>query len=152
MCRGSRKHVLKWRKPGWKERKLRGKRQKPQGKKDGNNNKRSKSYSKRCDQPDDPCRDVQPADLRVSDEGIFEMISKKEFIKHLEALIIADGRSCVQNVVYTKDGSRERIRIIYTGGAHIDINVSCNSNGANLLEVAREVYGNGAFGRMPDYE
>ena len=80
------------------------------------------------------------------------MISKKEFIKHLEALIIADGRSCVQNVVYTKDGSRERIRIIYTGGAHIDINVSCNSNGANLQEVAREVYGNGAFGRMPDYE
>lgn len=80
------------------------------------------------------------------------MISKKEFIRHLEALIIADGRSCVRNIVYTKDGSKERIRIIYTGGAHIDINVSCNSNGANLLEVAREVYGNGAFGRMPDYE
>lgn len=80
------------------------------------------------------------------------MISKKEFIRHLEALIIADGGSCVRNIVYTKDGSRERIRIIYTGGAHIDINVSCNSNGANLQEVAREVYGNGAFGRMPDYE
>ena len=80
------------------------------------------------------------------------MISKKEFIRHLEALIIADGRSCVQNIVYTKNENREKLRIIYTGGAHIDINVSCNSNGANLLEVAREVYGNGAFGRMPDYK
>ena len=80
------------------------------------------------------------------------MISKKEFIRHLEALIIADGRSCAQNIVYTKNENREKLRIIYTGGAHIDINVSCNSNGANLLEVAREVYGNGAFGRMPDYE
>lgn len=79
-------------------------------------------------------------------------ISKEEFIKHLEALIIADSRSCVQNIVYTKNENGEKLRIIYTGGAHIDINVSCNSNGANLLEIAREVYGNGAFGRMPDHE
>lgn len=32
-CRDLQKHVSKWQKPEWKEKKLRGKRQKPQGKK-----------------------------------------------------------------------------------------------------------------------
>ena len=113
MCRDSQKHVSKWQKPEWKEKKLRGKRRKPQGKKDGSNrsdNKCSKSHNKRRDQSDDPCRNIQSADLRVSDEGIFKMISKKEFIRHLEALIIADGRSCVQNIVYTKKRKQRKIK------------------------------------------
>lgn len=79
-------------------------------------------------------------------------IPKEEFIKRLKAAVMADTRSCVQDIVYSRDDSREIVKIIYTGGASVSINVSCNSNGANMLEIAREVYGNGAFGRMPDHE
>lgn len=37
--------------------------------------------------------------------------------------------------------------IRYLGGCERRIHADANSNGMNMLEIAREVYGNGAFGR-----
>lgn len=77
-------------------------------------------------------------------------VSKKEFIDKLKEAIKLDERSCVKDITYERAREKEIITITYTGGAEVRINVACNSHGANLLEIAREVYGNGAFGRMCD--
>lgn len=75
-------------------------------------------------------------------------ISKKAFIDSLKAAVIADEMSQVSNITYKKKEHDEIITITYTGGHTQDINVTANSNGTNMLEIAREVYGTGAFGRI----
>lgn len=74
-------------------------------------------------------------------------ISKKDFVNSLKAAVIADDRSGVENIKYQKEDGRERIVIRYLGGFERRIHADANSNGMNMLEIAREVYGNGAFGR-----
>lgn len=74
-------------------------------------------------------------------------ISKKDFINSLKAAVIADNRSGVENIEYKNVDGREWIVIRYLGGCERRINADANSNGMNMLEIAREVYGNGAFGR-----
>lgn len=74
-------------------------------------------------------------------------ISKKDFINSLKAAVIADDRSGVENIEYKSVDGREWIVIRYLGGFERRIHADANSNGMNMLEIAREVYGNGAFGR-----
>lgn len=74
-------------------------------------------------------------------------ISKKDFISSLKAAVIADERSGVENIEYKNEEGREWIVIRYLGGCERRIHADANSNGMNMLEIAREVYGNGAFGR-----
>lgn len=74
-------------------------------------------------------------------------ISKKDFVNSLKAAVIADDRSGVENIEYKSVDGREWIVIRYLGGCERRINADANSNGMNMLEIAREVYGNGAFGR-----
>ena len=74
---------------------------------------------------------------------------KKMFIKVLKAALVIDqDRSNVSGLDYEKRGYNEVITITYTNGRTAYINVSANSNGANLTEVVREVYGTGAHGRI----
>lgn len=74
------------------------------------------------------------------------MENKKEFTQMIEALLRADCRSDVVVCEYTKEGHNEIVTIIFKGGYAAKINVNCNSLGAILKEVVREVYGDGAFG------
>ena len=74
-------------------------------------------------------------------------ISKKDFITSLKAAVIADNRSGVENIEYQKEDGREWIVIRYLGGFERRIHADANSNGMNMLEIAKEVYGNGASGR-----
>jgi hypothetical protein len=75
-------------------------------------------------------------------------ISKKDFITSLKAAVIADNRSGVENNEYQKEDGREWIVIRYLGGFERRIHADANSNGMNMLEIAKEVYGNGASGRV----
>lgn len=74
------------------------------------------------------------------------MENKKEYTKMIEALLKADERSDVASCEYTKDGHSEVVTTIFKGGYTVKINVNCNSLGAILKEVVKEVYDNGAFG------
>lgn len=74
------------------------------------------------------------------------MENKKEYTQMIEALLKADERSDVAVCKYTKDGYKEVVTIIFKGGYTVKINVNCNSFGAILKEVVKEVYDNGAFG------
>jgi len=75
-------------------------------------------------------------------------ISKNDFITSLKAAVIADNRSGVENIEYQKEDGREWIVIRYLGGFERRIHADANSNGMNMLEIAKEVYGNGASGRV----
>lgn len=75
-------------------------------------------------------------------------ISKKDFITSLKAAVIADNRSGVESIEYQKEDGREWIVIRYLGGFERRIHADANSNGMNMLEIAKEVYGNGASGRV----
>ena len=75
-------------------------------------------------------------------------ISKKDFVNSLKAAVIADDRSGVENIEYKNEYGREWIVIRYLGGFERRIHADANSNGMNMLEIAKEVYGNGASGRV----
>lgn len=75
-------------------------------------------------------------------------ITKKEFISSLKAAVIADDRSGFENIEYKNEGGREWIVIRYLGGCERRIHADANSNGMNMLEIAKEIYGNGASGRV----
>ena len=77
-----------------------------------------------------------------------ENISKEKYIDALKALIIADRRSGVCNIIREATPLRERLRICYTGGGESQIHVTGHSRGALGLEVFREIYGCGANGRV----
>ena len=75
-------------------------------------------------------------------------ITKEEFITRLKLVIMADERSCVKDITYWKQDEKEIVTIHYVGGAKALINVACNSNGCNALEIMREIYGFGAIGKI----
>ena len=82
------------------------------------------------------------------------MEDKRKWTKEVEALLKKDDRSYVQSLEYsidTKHGwSREVVTVTFNYGSEMKINVSGNSLGAILHEIAREVYGQGAIGRIYD--
>lgn len=79
------------------------------------------------------------------------MEDKKTWTRMIEQLLAFDPLSDVKAIDYTKSEPtdqrpREVIRIHYIGGAVSDINVSCNSLGAILNEIVKEVYYQDGFG------
>lgn len=79
------------------------------------------------------------------------MENKAAYVELIEAILLADDRSHVTSCVYSNENGFDRteyVTIWYKGGAMAKINVSANSLGAILKEVAAEVYGNGALGRV----
>lgn len=79
---------------------------------------------------------------------IAEMIEgKARFIRGLEELLRQDKRSGVDSLAYkvelhdkTGDCYDEFIDIIYITGDYRRLLVTGNSNGANLTQIAKEVY------------
>lgn len=77
-----------------------------------------------------------------------QMIDEKSrFIRGIETLLSMDKRNMVDSLVYrlqTHDDSGgcydEYIDIIYTNGTTRRLLVTGNSNGANLKQIAKEVY------------
>lgn len=82
------------------------------------------------------------------------MEDKRLWTKEVETLLKKDDRSYVQSLDYsidTKHGwSREVVTVKFNCGSEQKINVSGNSLGAILHEIVREVYGQGAIGRIFD--
>ena len=81
-------------------------------------------------------------------------MNKAQFLKALETALKTDDRSDLESIEYVRDFDNiveETIIITFESGAKSFINVSCNSNGANALEVVKEVYGEGAQGRFFRY-
>ena len=74
------------------------------------------------------------------------MEDKRGYTQQLEELLKADERSKVTSCEYRKNSMIEVVEIVYDGGYTSRINVTCNSLGAILKEVAKEVYGDGATG------
>lgn len=77
-----------------------------------------------------------------------ENISKEKYIDALKALIIADRRSGICNIIHETAQLQERMRICYVGGGESYINITADSLGTIGLEVFREIYGCGANGRV----
>lgn len=80
-----------------------------------------------------------------------EYKEKRDFVKALEKAILSDSRSYVKSIDYDyreNELPREMITITYKNDYSVRINVEINSNGANAQEIIREIYGNGAHGRM----
>jgi hypothetical protein len=78
---------------------------------------------------------------------------KRDFIKALEKAILTDDRSDVEYIDFIYKQTvfpKELIAITFKGGCTAYINAEINSNGANAKEIVREVYGEGAMGRIPD--
>ena len=75
---------------------------------------------------------------------------KKTWTEEIGKLLKTDPRSEVEYCEYLqpdiKEAPEEVVRVMFRGGHWRDINVSCNSLGAIFQEIAREVYGSGAYG------
>lgn len=82
------------------------------------------------------------------------MEDKRLWTKEVETLLKKDDRSDVQSLEYSIETKgrwkREVVKITYNCGSEQKINVSGNSLGAILHEIVREVYGQGAIGRIYD--
>lgn len=76
--------------------------------------------------------------------------NKDLFIKAIESALAFDlERNHVLAIEYKElEDGQERIVIKYLGGYMSVINANVNSNGANLAEITREIYGEGAHGRI----
>lgn len=79
-----------------------------------------------------------------------EIIEKKAFIKKIEeALFLDHDRSGVKAVNHIEYATNQEVIVIeYDGGHMAWINVTANSNGANMREIAGEVYGAGSIGHF----
>lgn len=74
---------------------------------------------------------------------------KRLFIELIEKGLLEDSQyNGIESITYYQHNDWEFIRVDYRHGYTVDINVTGNSNGANLNELAAEVYGKGAIGRM----
>lgn len=74
---------------------------------------------------------------------------KKEYVRDLGEFIKKDPRSSIEEIAYeVAHGKTEIIKIIYRGGHEALVNVTHNSLGAIFVEVGREIYGEGAHGRI----
>ncbi len=77
-----------------------------------------------------------------------KMIEEKtRFVRGIEALLVTDDRNMVDSLNYRlelqgedPDVYDEYIDIIWTTGNHKRLLVTGNSNGANLMQITREVY------------
>lgn len=72
---------------------------------------------------------------------------KRGFVQMVKDVLTTDHRSGVEDITYDKEGGMEFIYIVFNGGGRVKINVTCNSNGANFMEIGRAVYGEGAIGQ-----
>ncbi|MBQ1195039.1 MAG: hypothetical protein IIX44_02220 [Clostridia bacterium] len=82
------------------------------------------------------------------------MSSKGVFIDELERLLKMDDRSDVDSLTYIRDVNNwpeETVVIKYNGGLQTFVNVTGTSKGAILIEIAKEIYGEGAQGRFFKY-
>ena len=82
------------------------------------------------------------------------MTNKMLYINEIEKLLKLDDRNTVDSLTYTTtDGQfpEEAVIITYEGGHTVVINISGNSNLANLKEIVKEISGEGATGRLLDY-
>lgn len=79
-----------------------------------------------------------------------EFDEKRTFVHAMRYALRLDPRSEVRDIELIKDEERamEIIIILFRGGQTVWINTTRNSNGANAMEIMREVYGSGAFARM----
>lgn len=73
---------------------------------------------------------------------------KYEFVKRTELALRFDKRSDVAHIDYVGNQYSEIVTITYINGEEAKINVHGNSCGAIFREIAAEVYGDGAFGRI----
>lgn len=82
------------------------------------------------------------------------MSSKGVFIDELEKLLKTDDRSDVDSLTYIRDVDNwpeEAVVIKYNSGMQTFVNVTGTSKGAILIEIAKEIYGEGAQGRFFKY-
>ena len=78
-----------------------------------------------------------------------EIKRKKQFVYAIRAALLIDHeRSGFKDMEYSCNKGREEIRILFDNNQIIRINTSANSNSANMLEIYRAIYGNGAVGQM----
>ena len=80
-------------------------------------------------------------------------MSKSEWVMMISKLLAEDRRSGVSSIRYANEKNeqgwiREIVRIDYNCGSIAEINVTGNSLGSIFHEIAREVYGSGAIGRI----
>lgn len=74
---------------------------------------------------------------------------KENFIKEIETALMADPRSCVEQILYQRNEQGiEVVTVEFIGGSCRRINVTGNSNGANFMEIGRAVYEGGARGEI----
>lgn len=80
-------------------------------------------------------------------ESIYK--KKENFIKEVKTALMADPRSCVEQILYQKnEQGLEIVTVKFIGGGYRRINVTGNSNGANFMEIGRAVYEGGAIGEI----
>ena len=79
-----------------------------------------------------------------------EFEEKRTFVHTMRDALKQDRASGVRDIELILDEERgmEKMIILFRGSHSVRINATHNSCGANAQEIVREVYGNGAFGRM----
>ena len=76
---------------------------------------------------------------------------KKAWVDDIAKLLRTDKRSGVKNIKYSYPRiGLEIVTISFNNGDESMINVSYNSLSSILEEIDREVYGDGAFGRITE--
>ena len=73
---------------------------------------------------------------------------KEEFTRAVSELLKREPRSGVEEIKYFSKNYSEFVEITYKNGYVARICVNYNSNGAIFKEIAREVYGEGAYGKV----
>lgn len=74
--------------------------------------------------------------------------NKTEWTRMVGELLREDYRSYVAGCEYSKTDWGEVVTITYNDGYQTRINVNATSQGYILYEIVREVYGDGAIGRI----
>lgn len=94
--------------------------------------------------------------MQLSKEELAAMYcEKRDVIYAIRAALKIDvNASGVLDMEYVHDEERnlEFIDIVFTDGSISRINVTINSHEANIKEIIREVYGDGAIGKVRDYK
>ena len=78
------------------------------------------------------------------------MEDKKTWTREVGELLKKDKRSYLEECEYYKEHDTEIVKLVFKDGDAVRINVSCNSLSAILHEIVREVYGDGAYGRITE--
>lgn len=77
-------------------------------------------------------------------------IEKEIFIRNIENAVIHDPRSEVVKIQYMRNfkGYPEVLMIMFKGGGYKYINITSNSNGANMRVITAAVYGGEYLGEI----